>query len=690
MNKNIARGGGSLFSCVCGACLSIGLALAVFLAPTGKEALALGTTGQSALADACSIRCVDATSIDGDSFDVATVIGLGSNALYGDVSVDGSVKASDLEYRYDNADDQAGMIQLSAKASVVAQHSGSIELNLYSEKSSDRQGSSPLLSAKIYAVCASIDGQPIGSVVDSMIGVRACVAGDETQPFTAARLIVRGKDTYRLASGSSGVRPTLKDGVLYIPYEKTSQTGVSACVSYVDESGSVIFTDDLGSLEAGEAQTVDVRDSVTNGDRAYVPISKSPTVVVSAEHPEVIIHCVARQDASADKQDVTINYRTPDGTQLMTDKVSVGSGGLRYAAPTTFSQAHDGGVSQYRLAGATNNRGESFDVSTSSVLDLALNGSPEYTLVYEPQELELSYTVNLALVSNASAGTVSVSNERSLSAVFSESSPACVDLPDSIEKNGVVYTRQGSESSLSYSWDNYSEGRLASDTVYYVAPDVVAPSAYDVNVRYVDVVSGNELGSETLSCSPDGSALSISGPATLSSGGVEYVRLSGQDAAIVHRFFAPYRTYTIYYAVPGSASAGDVVVVRTVVTDGGIASYTVDVNTGAVSTAADGSAGLSVNAPYSTIVSTGDGSSDASQSSALTPNGQSAYEERIDGNETLLSSGDQLDASGESFAWLPIVAVALIALIAAVATAAICHRKAARRAAETNDSAGCL
>ncbi len=633
---------------------------------------------------------MDATSIDGDSFDVATVIGLGSNTLYGDVFVDGGVKARDLEYRYDNADDQAGMLQLSAKASVVAQHSGNIELNLYSEKSSDRQSSSPLLSAKVYAVCASVDGQPLGSVADSMIGIRACVAGDETQPFTAARLIVRGKDTYRMVSGSSGARPTLKDGVLYIDYEKTSQTGVSACVSYVDESGAVVFTDDFGSLEPGESQTVPVRDFVTNGDRAYVPISKSPTVVVSAEHPEVVIRCVARQDSSVDKQDITINYCTPDGTQLMTDKVRVGSGGLLYAAPTTFSQAHDGGVSQYRLVKAMNNRGESFDVSTSFVLDLTLGASPEYTLVYEPRELELSYTVSLALVSNATAGTVSVSNEQLLSDTFSESSPARVELPDSIEKDGIVYTRQGNEGSLSYSWDDYSEGRLASDTVYYVAPDVVTPSAYDVNVRYVDVTSGNELGSETLSCSPDGSALSISGPATLSFDGVEYVRLSGQDAAIAHRFFAPYRTYTIYYAVPGSVSAGDVTVVRTVVIDGGSSSYAINTNTGAVTVAADGSAGLNVNAPYSTIVSTGDDISDASQSSALAPDGQSAYEERIDDNETPLSSGDQPDASqGLSF-WLPIVAVALIALIAAGATAVICHRKAMRRAAGANDSMRCL
>ena len=211
--------------------------------------------------------------------------------------------------------------------------------------------------------------------------------------------------------------------------------------------------------------------------------------------------------------------------------------------------------------------------------------------------------------------------------------------------------------------------------MYYTRSDVQAPEAYQVNVRYVDVASGKQIGGETLTCQPDGQALQISGPEQFEADGVAYQRLSGQEAPIVHGFYAPYRTYTMYYAQPGTVLEGDVTVVRTDIVDGGVRYYTIDPATGAVT--ADGSAGgLTSGAQYATVT-TGSADGEAAsaaggQSDAIAPDGNTAYEERIAESETPLSDYQAGAESGIASiaglrAWWP----AVLAGVAAVAAACI-------------------
>ena len=209
-----------------------------------------------------------------------------------------------------------------------------------------------------------------------------------------------------------------------------------------------------------------------------------------------------------------------------------------------------------------------------------------------------------------------------------------------------------------------------------------------MTVRYVDVVSGNQLGSEVLACDSADSVLSIFGPEQIEADGATYKRLTGQDAAITHRYYAPYRTYTIYYAQPGSVSEGDITVVRTDIVDGGVRYYEVASNgTTTTATTANGSSasagGLNAATQYATVVTNGgagDNQSAENGSEVLTPEGSSAYEERIDDNETPLASATSLDGEADGAVSstgliVGICAALAVAVAGVVAVARILSRK---------------
>lgn len=676
------------------ACVSLSLALSLTMlpaAPALADEAAPNAQQASQTANASEqlvVRGMDTLAIGGGAFDVATVVGLGSNTLYADVSVGGTVRQHDLPYTYDNADDQAGVVSLNAKAGYVASHSGKISLDFYTAATADRQQAAPVLSATVYAVAMKVDGQVLGSTADAMVGIRTAAAGDELQPFEAPRLIVRGNNTYRLVGGSFAT-PMLENGVLYVNYEKVEAAGVEASVTYVDENGAVLVRDSLGTLAADQSQTTAVRETVEANGRVYVPVSKMPTVTVSADQPEIIMHCLPRREVSTATQTVNISYVSTTGAALMRDKVDVGVGGYRYAPPTVFSQAREGSIDRYVLTGARDNRGNTYTAEQAAELAFAMDGAPEYTLEYEPENTQLTYTVNIALVRPAENGRVSVEVVKSETAQVAEGQPASVQLSATYEQDGETYTRFGSNDTLTYSWEDFAAGRVTSDTVYYTRADMETPAAYSVNVRYVDVISGKQLGGETLTCEPNGDALQIAGPEQLEADGVAYTRLTGQDAAITHRFYAPYRTYTIYYAEPGAVSNGDVTVVRTDIIDGGVRYYTIDSATGTV-TSDDSAGGLAAGAPYTTIVAgngaAADGAAaDGQQSDVTTPDGNTAYEERIADDETPLArsaDGSQAESASALPAWWP----AALAAVAAAAAACIAFFMRGRKRRAQNEA----
>lgn len=99
---------------------------------SGADVRATGSTAATAAAQGqVSIRGIDTLSVGGDAFDMATVIGLGADTLYADVSVGGTVKQSNLPYTYDRATDEAGVVSLTVKSSYVAAHSGDIDVSFH-------------------------------------------------------------------------------------------------------------------------------------------------------------------------------------------------------------------------------------------------------------------------------------------------------------------------------------------------------------------------------------------------------------------------------------------------------------------------------------------------------------------------------------------------------------------------------
>ena len=674
-----------------GLALSLAITGAGFT-PATVPALAPTTAIAAQSASGAAIRGVDTTSISGDAFNVASVLDLGGSTLYADVAVRGEVQAKDVEYRYEKDTDEAGIVQLKTTSKVVATHSGDITVSFYDAKTDDRSGAEPLYAAKVYAVAAICNGSYIGSdAADSMIGIRTC-AGDATSSFQAPALISKGGRTYRLVSGEQQLGD---DGVLRVSYEPAAESGVSASIKYVDSDGNLLQTVDLGAIAEGQViSDYELLDEVEATGKVYVPLKSTAKAAITSTSPEAVITCVERRSPSTAKNAVTIRYvcEQSGGSDdmawsreelLMKDSVEVGTGGYNYAPAQVFSQSGKSGVMRYTLTGAYDSDGNSYDAYEAASLVLSFNGAKTYTLCYDAEDTVMTYSVSIALVDPAGEGSVSVSREDTITRNFTEDSAATISLPGTWSKDGHVYTLSGGQSVFTYSWSELSEGRATADTAYYVRDDVTTPAAYDVTVRYVDVVSGAELGSTTMACSPDGDSLSIAGPESLDVNGSTYTRLSGQESAIRHSYYAPYRTYTVYYGQPGAFAEGDVYVRRTVIVDGGTTSYTVNTATDAVTTAgatgaaagtADNAAtgtnaaagGLSTNTPYTTVVTTttdDNGDATEQQTEVTTPNGNSAGQERIDEDETPLASAETVGTSSLS----PVVIGAGVIGIAAAA-----------------------
>lgn len=648
--------------------LAVLLAIPLLAAPAVAQLPMPAFAAEQTAAEQSAVSVCGADALTwGDSFECATVTGLGSGTLYADVSIDGKVVTKDMKYQYDDASDTFGVVQLNASADQVRKYSGKMQLDFYTAKTADRdEDASPLLSAKVYAVCA--DAGSDSSATGTMVGVRVAREGEATSPFAAPQTIIRGEST---SFEWDGNEPTLKDGVLYVGYAKPEDaaTSIQGAVIYVDEQGIEIKRVSE-QIESGKQKVVTLLTSFDANGKTYTVKAKASQVTLTAQSPVQRVYCMAKTKV------VTVNYvSATTGKTLVVDHVTVGAGGYKYAPATVFSQAHDLDVMRYTLAGATDSAGNTYTAAEAKTLSLTRGGAQTYTLTYEPEETELTYTVNFALVSAGKNGNTDVAVTKSATAKVSASTDATVELPATIEKDGATYKRSGSDTSLTYTWADLSAGRALSDTVYYVSSDVTTPDAYDVTVRYVDAVSGTELGTKTLTCKPDGSALSITSPESVTYKGMEYTRLSGQSAAITHRFYAPYRTYTVYYAVPGSMTEGDTTVTRTVVVDGGIRYYTIRAD-GTVSTAANGTTGLVATTPYtaiSTTATTGttdsaDGSSASDSSSdqtsdATAPSGDTAYEERIADDETPLSSGKETNSNRPALIAAGVAAVAVIAAL---------------------------
>ncbi|MDO4853848.1 MAG: hypothetical protein Q4A43_00240 [Coriobacteriia bacterium] len=388
-----------LFTCC--AALALSMSLTCFGTAPAK-AFAVddsSAAGESELV----VRGADTLQISGDSFECATVAGLAGDTLYADITVDGKIVTSDMEYRFDKADDTFGVVQLDAKAAYVAKHSGKISLDFYKAKTADRQGGAALQSFKTYAVCMLVDGEPLGSVEQSMIGIRTTRASEAELAFNAPAQIVRGDNAYRLV-GSNKVAPTLKDGVLWVSYEKMDEsTSTTASVTYVDEEGNVLDSDSH-LLAKDEEKLVDLRASVEMNGKVYTPMSASSQVKLSANSPSQRIYCVARAEADTTTQDVALKYVDANGKQLMADLVSVGAGGYLYAPATIFSQANNSEVKYYVLDGASDSLGNKYSAKEAEELSLTRDGAQEYTIEYKVKETDLDYTVNIALVSAGKNG----------------------------------------------------------------------------------------------------------------------------------------------------------------------------------------------------------------------------------------------------------------------------------------------
>lgn len=122
-------------------------------------------------------------------------------------------------------------------------------------------------------------------------------------------------------------------------------------------------------------------------------------------------------------------------------------------------------------------------------------------------------------------------------------------MPEKKEFNGKTYVPwAGNTEEIVYTWESLGQSVDLLQYVYYVPEDFVPGDAYDITVQYMNIANGAVLRTETLTVDPEiTNYVEVQGVERFTQDGNEYVRLAGQETGIRHAYFSPDRTYTIYY-----------------------------------------------------------------------------------------------------------------------------------------------
>ncbi len=212
--------------------------------------------------------------------------------------------------------------------------------------------------------------------------------------------------------------------------------------------------------------------------------------------------------------------------------------------------------------------------------------------------------------------------------------------PDRKTIDGKIYVPwAGNTDQIAYTWESLGQSVDLLRYVYYVPEDYVPGDGYDITVQYMNIANGQVLRTQTIAVDPENTDyIHVVGDERFTQDGNEYVRLSGQESGIRHAFFSPDRTYTIYYRDTDDTINANTVITRTQIitttvpgTGGGLTAVMTPVDDAA---AGDPDVDTGVGAGDGTVVINDDDNPLANL------NGQDTSTERtIEDNENPLASG---------------------------------------------------
>lgn len=258
--------------------------------------------------------------------------------------------------------------------------------------------------------------------------------------------------------------------------------------------------------------------------------------------------------------------------------------------------------------------------------------------------------------------------------------------------NGTAYEPwAGNTSAITYCWDDIAQGKDLLQYVYYVPEGYVADSTYDLTVQYMNIANSSIIKTETVTVDPQlNDYLHITGESQFTQNGSTYLRLSGQENGFYHSYYTnvPNRTYTIYYRDANDTINANTVINRTQIietTRDVVVPGTVQAGFTAAPAAVDAGAAGDAAADVAATeagVTPGDGAvviNDDANPLANLDGVDTTTERTIADNETPLSSG--VGSEDGAFPWGLLVGGILVAGIAGLGIAFITLSKRSKKSA---------
>lgn len=347
------------------------------------------------------------------------------------------------------------------------------------------------------------------------------------------------------------------DGKKYYVYKPASNLAesVEGHVNYYDANHNVLRSDAV-QIAKGETKDVSIPAvfSVDGDKTMYRSLTLADKVTLS--YPGVTefdINCMQLSDQWGKAYyKAVINYVDADNKPLsVVDQVVVNKKYLYTPPSLIYVTDKSGKVQEYSL------KSENPSLNSQGVLELQpdgkTEGTVEYNIVYEPVAENAERTWTVVLVNGSAApkdanrefGRITYKGAPGKTVKFN---PTDANNSELTSKVNLTDYEPAASSANEISHTFGVADMDVEQTVYYVPNGFVAPEAYDITVKYVNVANNQVISTETYTASPSmRSDLEIKSPAEFSQSGVDWVKLGGQESPIRHSFYDAAREYVVYY-----------------------------------------------------------------------------------------------------------------------------------------------
>lgn len=618
------------------------------------------------------------------SVDILTVTGKAGETVYINMSRGDEVLANHLAFTLDESNaqtdangDMVGVVSVELAANSFS-HDDTYSIAVYG----DRAETDLIYDGTVTTYFAQYEDANKSEPL-----VVRTLEGDEDRPFSAPETRTYNGITYQLEMPE----PQDVDGqqcYVYAPSVEVAES-VEGHVSYydIDNTASPIRVD-TATIANGESKQVAIPSIIesTQDGALYRTLQLSNSVTLS--YPGAYEYSIMCKRLSDDWNQVgkfykaSINYVDEEGNKLGVVDAVIVNKPYTYTAPNRIYVNDDGTVRQYQLKDEAVLKLEPGDTDEAS---------KEYNIAYGAvdDKAERTWTVVCENGSVAPNDPQRIIESECIDYKGEPGTTAKHVTKQKITIDGVDYVPSAAAQDV-YEHDFGVADMDVEQHIYYVPDGYVAPEAYQVTVKYVNIASNEVIDSQSYTATPSmRSDLEISTPETFSANGIEWIRLNGQEYPIRHSFYSAAREYVVYYRDvnddlhattvirtvrvvyedgEGNTVRRPTTIVNNGTTDQGTTDQGATGGTNAIQTTGGGTAGNAANQPTDTGLQTGTDirAVDGPDGNALVDEGgNDMATTRIDDDTTPLagpsSSQGAAQVSGKNTALIGGIAVAGVA-----------------------------